>query len=115
MTGRPIDSGALFVRFEAGKPGCSARLHLSARLWRAIGSPQYIDVEATTQGCKITASTDGYSVTVPQGLRGGTPRISIGVHNAEAIGLSEPCRYEEDHLRIGTTVIGTKTVDVIFS
>ena len=89
-TGRPLGSGAMFLRYEAGN-GRSGRLHIGRRLWQLLGEPQRVDVQRLGGRLVLRpcGAGVGWRVTRPPN---GMPRISVGQEAAETLRLEE-CRY----------------------
>lgn len=96
--GRPAGRGGSFVRFEL-RPATYVKgghwLHISSLAYRLLEQPDRIAFRLLDNGAiwmyAVAPSGSnapiGYAVSRNKGIRGGNPRISIGMSQATALGL----------------------------
>lgn len=88
-TGRPRGSGEEFLYWYPESP-TRGTLHISARLWYALGSPERVDPQAAAGYIVLRSCVrpDGYAVSRPTGKRQGNPRISLSEEVIDILGLT---------------------------
>lgn len=92
MSGRPIGTGATFVRIEFHAQR-SHTVHIGRRLWQDIGAPGRVQLRRDRERSAITfyllpcVAPLGFAVTCPPAPGGGMPRLSLGHARALELGL----------------------------
>lgn len=86
--GRPLGSGARFVRWESRRDGRTGQLYIGRALWQELDSPPRVDIQRL--GGKLMISpcgpTVGWACIKPSR---GMPHCSIGDESAAILGLLE--------------------------